>query len=71
MKSDIFKALSMITYVGISVAVPIILCVAVSGWLCRRFSLGSWVVIAGAFLGAAAGFSNLFKLAKIMNKEDK
>ena len=51
----------MLTQVGISVAVPVILCIWVSGYLCRKYGIGSWLVILGAILGAAAGFFKSFK----------
>lgn len=71
MKKDVLKALTMLTQVGISVAAPVILCIWISGYLCRKYGIGSWLVILGAILGAAAGFLNLLKLSEIMNKGDK
>lgn len=66
-----------LTQLGISVAVPLALCVLGAVWLRNRFGLGSWVLILGIGLGlylAADGFRTSLKAMEQMSgfkKADK
>jgi F0F1-type ATP synthase assembly protein I len=53
----------MITQFGINMIVPILLCTFLGIFLDRLFST-SFLVILFFFLGALAGFTNIFRLAK-------
>ncbi len=57
----------MILQFGINMIVPILLCTFVGILLDRLFST-SFIVIILFFLGAAAGFRNIFIFARNMNK---
>jgi F0F1-type ATP synthase assembly protein I len=46
---------------GLEFAVAILLGVFGGQWLDRRLGTGPWLVIVGAFVGAAAGFYNLYR----------
>lgn len=66
-----------ITQLGFSVAFPLAGFVLLALWLQQRFSLGSWVLFLGLFLGlvgAVDGFRTSLKAMKIMaggsKKED-
>jgi F0F1-type ATP synthase assembly protein I len=64
-KSDrnTFKALAMITQFGINILVPVFLCVFAGIWLDRFFGT-SFIVVILFFLGAAAGFRNIYIMSK-------
>ncbi|MDO4563666.1 MAG: AtpZ/AtpI family protein [Clostridia bacterium] len=65
---DIIRALAMITQIGLSMAMCVILCIWGANFLREKLNLGSWVIIAGALLGAASAMYTLFKLADSINR---
>ena len=68
---DIAKNLALITQIGLSICTPIILCILAAKWLMDKFSLGGWVIIAGALIGAGAGIMSLIKLGRSVNDKKK
>lgn len=50
-KSNIMKNLVYLTQMGMSLAMPLVICIAGSAWLKDKFELGGWVVILGIVLG--------------------
>ncbi len=59
-QSEIIKALSMVTQIGISMMVPIGMCVALGVWIGNKYHI-DWIVVPLFFVGALAGFSNIRK----------
>ena len=60
---SVYQAMTVITQFGINMLVPIFLC-AYAGWyLDKRFHTAFWFVLL-FFVGALAGFRNIFILAK-------
>lgn len=68
-KEDIVKAASMVSQFGINMIVPIALCVAAGAWLGDKYDM-DWVVIPLFFMGALAGYTNIYKAAKQFMKKD-
>lgn len=68
-KEDIVKAASMVSQFGINMIVPIALCVAAGAWLGDKYDM-DWIVIPLFFMGALAGYTNIFKIAKQFMKKD-
>ena len=62
---NIFKSLVMISQFGINMLVPICLCVAAGIWLDKKCNTSFWVIVL-FFMGAIAGFQNIFKMAKTL-----
>ena len=60
---NVYRALAMITQFGINMLVPIFLCSFVGMFLDRKFDNSFWTVIL-FFVGALAGFTNVFRFAK-------
>lgn len=62
-KRQIFKSLAMVTQFGINMLVPIFLCsfigMALDKWLGTSF-----IMIVLFFVGAAAGFRNIFLMSR-------
>ena len=60
---SILRDLGWLTQLGLSLIMPMLLCVGGCWWLQQRFSLGGWILAVGFFLGlgssaaTAAGFS--------------
>ena len=56
---------------GIQLAVSIFLCLLGGNWLDRHWGTTPLFLILGTFLGAGAGFYNLYKILTLANAEDK
>lgn len=69
---SVFQSLTMVMQFGINMLVPILLCVFIGIWLDRIFNT-SFIVIIMFFMGALAGFRNVYILAKKIysRKEDR
>ncbi len=59
---DIMKALSMLTQVGISMLVPILLCIWIGKYLDRTFDTGVTFLIIFIFLGVGSAFKTLYSM---------
>lgn len=66
-QKEVFGGFAMVLQFGINMIVPILLCTFVGIFLDRLFST-SFIVIIMFFLGALAGFRNIFIFARNMNK---
>ncbi len=64
----VMKALITITQFGIDMIVPIFLCSMLGRWLDGRFGT-SWIFVVMFFIGAAAGASNVYRLARKLMRE--
>ena len=72
MKSQkkVFQALTLVLQFGLNMVVPIAMCMAVGIWLDKKYDM-PWVIVALFFIGALAGFTNIFKMAKPLMKSDR
>ena len=70
-QKNVFRSLTLITQFGIYMIVPILLCTFLGIFLDRLLST-SFLVIVLFFVGALAGFTNIFRLAKrIYSRSDQ
>ena len=60
---EIANALIMILQISITMLVPILICSLGGAWLDGRFGT-KWIGVVGFFLGAIAGFQNVYRLVK-------
>lgn len=60
---EVYHALMMISQFGINMLVPIFICSFAGMFLDRKFGTSYWTV-ALFFVGALAGFTNVFRFAK-------
>ena len=60
---NVYQALMMISQFGINMLVPIFICSFVGMFLDRNFETSFWTVVL-FFVGALAGFTNVFRFAK-------
>ena len=65
---NVYRCLAMITQFGISMLVPIFLCSFLGIFLDRKFDTQFWMVLL-FFVGAAAGFRNVYRMAKTIYEE--
>lgn len=63
------KTLTFITQFGINMLVPIFLCFFGGMWLDKKFDTKYWIII-GFFVGAIAGFRNVYVLVRKSIKND-
>ena len=71
-KSDrqVFHALILVFQIGINMLVPIFMCSLLGIWIGDKTGI-SWMMIPFFFVGALAGFTNIYKMArKLYDKED-
>lgn len=68
-KKNVFKSLSMITQFGINMIVPIILCSGLGMYIDKKIGTSQCVVIM-FFVGALAGFRNVYLFSKAIYSED-
>lgn len=70
-KSSVYQSLTLIGQFGIIMLVPIFMCSFVGIYLDRKFQT-SFLVVLFFFIGALAGFSNVYRFArKIYHDESK
>lgn len=50
-----------ITQLGLSMVVPMVVCIWLANWLKEAFHLGDWVLIVFILLGVASAFTSLIK----------
>ncbi|MEG1993773.1 MAG: AtpZ/AtpI family protein [Oscillospiraceae bacterium] len=67
-----FKLLQNITYltqVGLTIAIPLVLCIFGASWLQQKFDLGGWVVLVGIILGIGGAVSSLAEFIRFANRQ--
>ena len=67
---EIVRALSMITQLGITMLVPIVLCFFFGRWLDSRLDTGCFMIIF-TILGMMAAYRNLFVITKPLLKGER
>ena len=55
-------ALSTITQLGLSIALPIVVFLFLAGYLRLKFGLGNYVTVIGILLGVGSGIASMFRL---------
>ena len=68
---SVYQSLALITQFGINMLVPVFLCSFVGIWLDEKFGTSFWMILR-FFVGALAGFRNIYIMAKrIYDSKDK
>ena len=62
------RLLGMITQFALNMIVPMCMCFFAGLWLDRRFGT-KWIVIVMFFVGALAGFTNVYRLIKRLTED--
>ena len=57
-----FAQLTMLAQLGLSLATPLLICLAVCYLLCTRLGFGLWVYIPGMIMGLGASFMTAYKV---------
>ena len=68
---QVMDALVLVFQFGINMIVPIFLCCLLGIWIGNKTGI-SWMMIPFFFVGALAGFTNIYKMArKIYDRDNK
>lgn len=62
----VLESLALVMQFGIHMLVPILMCLFLGIWIDRRAGTSYWVIIL-FFMGALAGFTNVYRLAMKMS----
>lgn len=65
----VFRTLTLILQFGLNMIVPIFLCTLFGAWLGRRYDM-PFLSVPLFIIGALAGFTNIFKMAKKIYGQD-
>ena len=69
--NEIFAQLTMLAQLGLSLATPLLICLAVCYLLCTRLGFGLWVYIPGMIMGLGASFMTAYKVYLSVNEKKK
>lgn len=69
-KRDIQNAFVMVFEFSINMIVPIMLCTLLGVWIGEKTDT-DWLVILFFFIGALAGYTNVFKMVKRFLRDDR
>jgi len=70
--SKAFRNLSILSQFGLSLAMPLLLCLFVAYQLREHFHLSYWIYLPAFFFGLAASFMTAYKFyLSVSNKEKK
>lgn len=73
-KAEILRGLSMLTQLGMSIAVPPILCIFFGLWLQRKFSLGDWLIpvcLVVGLISSGCSFASFLRTARYKVKKEE
>lgn len=65
----VFQCLTLILQFGLNMIVPIVMCTLFGVWIGRKYGV-EWIVVPLFVVGALAGFTNIFKMAKKIYGQD-
>lgn len=60
--SKILRNFSLMSQLGLSLTVPLLLCLFLCSWLVNRFAVGAWVYLPGFILGMGSSAVTAWKL---------
>lgn len=66
------KYITMFTQLGLSLVVPLLICLGICWWLSTRMGVGGWVYIPGFFFGLGGLVMTMYKFyLSIVGKQKK
>ncbi len=69
--SDIGKNLALLTQLGLSLIMPLLLCLGGCYFLTSRLGIGGWIYIPGFFFGLGGSATTGYKFYKMIMKDEK
>ena len=71
---DILQGLSMLTQLGLSIAMPPVLCILFGLWAQKKWALGEWVIVVSLVVGLVSGacsFASFIRAARYKAKKEE
>ena len=68
--NKVFQSLTLIMQFGINMIVPILMCTMLGVWIGKKYDIPI-ITVPLFIVGALAGFTNIFKMAKKIYGQDK
>lgn len=70
--SGFMKNITMVTQFGLSLLMPLLMCLGLCWWLVTKVGLGAWVYIPGFIFGLGSSFMVAYRLyLSVLKKEEK
>ncbi len=69
--SDIFKHLALLSQLGLSLVMPVLICILVCWLLASKLGVGGWVFIPGILFGLGGSVMTAYKLYLSETKKSK
>ena len=69
--NEIFAQLALLGQLGLSLAMPILMCLGACYLLCTRLGIGLWVYLPGMILGLGASFMTAYKVYLSVTRRGK
>lgn len=69
--NEIFAQLTMLGQLGLSLAMPLLMCLAACYLLCTRLQAPLWVYLPGMVLGLGASFMTAYKVYLSVTRRQK
>lgn len=69
-QKKVFQSLALVMQFGINMIVPIIMCTMLGVWIGEKYDIPI-ITVPLFIMGALAGFTNIFKMAKKIYGQDK
>ena len=70
---DVLRGLSMLTQLGLSIAMPPVLCILFGLWAQKKWALGDWVIVVSLLTGLVSGacsFASFIRTARYKAKKE-
>ncbi len=69
-QKKVFQSLTLVMQFGINMIVPILMCTMLGVWIGEKYNIPI-ITVPLFIMGALAGFTNIFKMAKKIYGQDK
>ncbi len=66
----VYKQLVMVSQFGLSLVMPLLLCLLLCAWLTWRFEIGLWIYLPGFVFGLGASFTTAYKFYLSIEKSE-
>lgn len=68
---ECIENLTLLTQLGLSIAIPPLVCLYAAGWLRNRLDLGLWIMVIALIFGLGGSVGSFWKFWKMIEKRGK
>lgn len=69
--TPVMKQLTLVSQMGISLVMPLLICLLLCSWMTNRLGVGGWVYVPGFILGLGSSGMTAYKFYKSIMKQEK